>query len=454
LKKGIFFDEKHLTIFIVTMFQRIILALCSLFAKTIGLASRILKKGSGTSIPGYLVERYYPQLLGPLLSQYSETIAITGTNGKTTTRSMIVQNFEANGENVVTNLGGANIIRGIASSLLLNLNWTGKAKSNIAVLEVEEASLPILTKYCKLNTLILTNIFRDQLDAYGEIDTTLNYFTRSINQGQPDTIITNTDDLKLLSSIPRHYQDRIVGFGIQDEAISLPKFEESNSQSPIFPISFFRAIDVKIYNQSSHLTIETTSKNIETTIKLPGVYNIYNGLAAIALCYPRFGQSSLRSIEKFTPAFGRGEAINIEDTTIQLMLIKNPVGFQQVLQHIQAVNQQKSVSLAILINDKIADGKDVSWLWDTEVESFIENQSIQFIRTGGSRGLDMLLRLKYAGLSSVQKSMNIENTEDLAKSLISHPGLIYVLATYTALLELRKELQKYTKIPDISDKGN
>jgi lipid II isoglutaminyl synthase (glutamine-hydrolysing) len=436
------------------MLDRLSIICFSWFAKLIAFVIKSLRKGSGTALPGYLVERYFPSLLGPLLKNYTNIIAITGTNGKTTTRSLLVHIFRENSVEVVSNIGGANIIRGIASSLLQNLDLFGNVKQKTAILEVEEASLPVLTKYCKLDTLILTNIFRDQLDAYGEIDTTLGFFTTAIDQSQPKAIVVNTDDQKLLSSIPRYYQDRIVGFGITDPKAELPQFESSSENMNILTEDFYHATLITAQENSSHVTIETSSKNLEATVKLPGVFNIYNALAAVCVAFPLFGTSTLTALKTFEPAFGRGEIICIGKTNIHLLLVKNPVGFDQVLQHIHLVNKGKPISLAILINDNTADGKDVSWLWDCDIESFVKNQAISSIKTGGTRGLDMLLRFKYAGLKNPKKSMFVESIPHLTKEIVDSEKNIYVLSTYTALLEIRKDLGKYAQLKGISESGN
>jgi lipid II isoglutaminyl synthase (glutamine-hydrolysing) len=436
------------------MLDRLVLIIFSWFAKLITFIIRLLGKGSGTALPGYVVEKYFPSLLGPLLKNYSNIILITGTNGKTTTRSLLVHIFNENGIEVVSNIGGANIIRGIASSLLQNLDIVGSVKHKTTILEVEEASLPILTTYCKVDTLILTNIFRDQLDAYGEIDTTLGFFTTAITQGQPKTIVANTDDQKLLSSIPRNYHDRIVGFGVTDRTAQIPQFEESLTIKSIYPKDFYHAKKILTSENSSHISIETSGRLIEAAIKLPGIFNIYNALAAICAAFPLFGNSTIPALQSFQPAFGRGEIITIGRSVIHLLLIKNPVGFDQVLQHIQSVNKDKAISLAILINDNTADGRDVSWLWDCDIESFVENQAISSIKTSGTRGLDMLLRLKYAGLKNPKKSMFVESIPQLTKEIVDSETSIYILSTYTALLDIRKNLGEYTKLAGISESGN
>ncbi len=436
------------------MLQRVYLYIVVILAKCISYLSRLLGKGSGTALPGYFIERYAQSLLEPLLKNYQEIIVISGTNGKTTTRTILTHIYKSLGKSVVTNSGGANIIRGIASSLLQDQTLVGKSKHKIAILEVEEASLPILTKYCKLNILILTNIFRDQLDAYGEIDTTLGFFTTAITQGMPTRIIANTDDKKLLSAIPNAYHNRLEGFSITDPSADLPSYEAIESSVQIYPITFVNAEHISTNNSHTMIAIDTPGAKIEAIISLQGVYNVYNTLAAIMACYPQFGASSLRCLNSYKPAFGRGESIQINKANIQLMLVKNPAGFEQVLDVIRTTNPNDSVSLAILINDNTADGKDVSWLWDADIEQFVSQQNISWVRTSGTRGLDMLLRLKYAGIANPQKSWNKNTVKELVSDTIAHTGTIYILATYTALLAVRKELGQYVKLDDISTEGN
>jgi lipid II isoglutaminyl synthase (glutamine-hydrolysing) len=436
------------------MIQHVFLFIVVVCANIISSLSRLLGKGSGTALPGYFVEKYSPWLLEPLLKNYEEIIVITGTNGKTTTRTILSHIYKSLGKSVVTNSGGANIIRGIASTLLQDKSLFGKAKHKIAILEVEEASLPILTKYCKLNTLILTNIFRDQLDAYGEIDTTLGFFTTAITQGMPTRIIANTDDKKLLSSIPSAYQNRLEGFAVTDPTADLPTYESIELSSNIYPNTFVNAEKMSTTQTQTHISIDTPGARLEATISLLGVYNVYNTLAAIMASYPQFGNSALSVLASYKPAFGRGESIHINNASIQLMLIKNPAGFEQVLDVIHTSNQNKPVSVAILINDNTADGKDVSWLWDANVEQFVKNQAIHWVRTGGTRGLDMLIRLKYSGIENPQKSWYKETVQDLVSDTVAHTGTVYILATYTALLSVRKELGKYIKLDDISTSGN
>ncbi len=428
----------------------ILVIIVSYFAKIIRLLSKVLKKGSGTSLPGLIVETKLPFLVKYWNNKYEKVIFITGTNGKTTVRSLLNRIYLEAGNKTVTNIGGANIMRGIASSLLFDLDIFGKVKSKILILEVEEATLPKLTKYLKPDQLILTNIFRDQLDAYGEIDQTLDYFIESINNSNPQIII-NADDDKLLNILDWN-QKNVIGFSVDSK--DKPGFEKSEVSS--FQIEkLFTATNLEFSNfQTSFDIYSATDKLFEVNdFNLSGVFNVYNLLAVFSSLPQNFNKKHIqKSIAEFNPVFGRGEVISLKKNH-RMFLVKNPAGFDQVLDLINTNCSSKKVNLVIAINDKIADGRDVSWLWDVNLEKFIRNQKLGNIITAGSRGLDMLVRMKYAGAEINQKN-NFKNINELGSFLDSTQDDYIILATYTAMREIRDELSIYTNLPDITDKGN
>jgi lipid II isoglutaminyl synthase (glutamine-hydrolysing) len=460
------------------------LSLLSIIAKLLFFFSRLTKKGSGTSLPGFLIEKYFIKTLRILNSDFEEIIMISGTNGKTTTRAILVDIYQKNGIKVCTNSGGANILRGISASLLLNLNFLGKSKSKIAILEVEEASLPILTTYLKPSTLILTNLFRDQLDVYGEVDKTIGYFRQTLKiMGMPLNktipkpqnlvlqdhdfsgltqkntkksgfrLFLNYDDKKLLSLIDE-FKVESYGFSLDLETNEKPSFELAN-QVINKPKKIYVASNILSKGLKTSFTVKLSLQEeylIES--QLPGVYNIYNTLVAFVLGFEKFGSKSIIPVEQFVPVFGRGEKIKLNpNSKLILFLVKNPAGFNEILKFISSTYQNKKINLVICINDKIADGKDVSWLWDIDLEQFFKNQKINKIFTGGSRGLDMLLRLEHAGLELKQSNF-ISDNEKILNQIMLNSGETIVLATYTALLELRNLVGKKVKIKNIQDIGN
>lgn len=427
-----------------------ILILLSLLAKLLAFTSTLLKLGSGTALPGFLVEKYFLFVLKNLGDQFEEVIMVSGTNGKTTTRAILVDIYEKNSVKVCTNRGGANILRGVASSLLLDINFLGKSRSNVAILEVEEASLTTLCKYIKPDILILTNIFRDQLDAYGEIDKTVGFFKDTLNllDSKSTQIFINSDDNKLLTVL-ENFNGNVYGFGLDIEMKDRPKFESEDR-----PI-----VDLQEIYQAKNITSDSfeirLSKSIQIQVKtkLSGFYNLYNVLAAFLVGYKKFGQDALIPIAEFTPVFGRGEKIIIENSQVELILIKNPAGFEQVLKLVSTKYKSKDINLIILINDNIADGKDISWLWDVDLESFVnKNTNLKFI-TGGTRGLDMLLRLEYA-CADVDLKCNYKSMKDIISKISFAKNQYVVLCTYTALLQFRVLLEKKSKLRKISDVGN
>lgn len=432
----------------------------SYLCKVLVFVLKTLRKGNGTTLPGLIFEKHYPQVTARLCRGVEKIILVTGTNGKTTTRSLLVKIFENNGVSVCTNLGGANIMRGIISSMLANWNWKGQPKVKTMILEVEEASMPILTKYINPGQIVITNIFRDQLDAYGEIDQTLEYFKQSIEQTTSEIII-NADDQKLLQ-ILKGINRNIIGFGIEDKNIKMLDFEKS---SCLVKINFDQQlIASKITHQNLIAKIETNwfeqkklKNNFEIQTSLLGTYNIYNALAALACTFPIFGHTAVDSIIKAQPVFGRGEKISYRNKDIWLFLVKNPAGMNQVADLISTNFKGENIKISFLINDKIADGKDVSWLWDCEIEELVKSNKNFKYNTSGSRGLDMLLRLEHAS-AKVQLKNNFETIDALLEKNIYNFNVDkekhVILATYTAMLKVRKLIGERTKLSNISDKGN
>jgi lipid II isoglutaminyl synthase (glutamine-hydrolysing) len=432
----------------------------SYLSKILVFVLKTFRLGNGTTITGLIFEKYYPQVTARLCRGVDKIILVTGTNGKTTTRSLLVKIFENNGVSICTNLGGANIMRGIVSTMLANWNWKGQPKIKTMILEVEEATMPILTKYINPAQIVITNIFRDQLDAYAEIDQTLSYFQKSIEQTTSDIII-NSDDQKLLQ-ILKGITRNITGFGIEDKNIKMLDFEKSSCQVRINFDQQIIASHISHKNLTAH--IETNwleqkklKNNFEIQASLLGTYNIYNVLAALACTFPIFEHNAVDSIIKAQPVFGRGEKINYRNKEIWLFLVKNPAGMNQVCDLIGTNFKDEKVKISMLINDKIADGKDVSWLWDCDIEEFVKiNKGFEYC-TSGSRGLDMLLRLEHAG-AKVELKNNFDNIEAMLDKNIYNFNVDkekhIILATYTAMLKFRKLIGERVKISNISDEGN
>ena len=427
--------------------------------------SKTTKKGNGTSLPGLIVEKNCPQLVKLLAKNYKHIILITGTNGKTTTRGIICHLLKNNGYKVCTNQGGANILRGIVSTLLSNLDFNNQPKNNYLVLEVEEATMPILTKYLTPNQIILTNIFRDQMDAYGEINQTLEYFHTAINNSLTHNsdleILVNGDDTKLTNFLnQKNYSNLINYFGIDSD-------NQIQYESPdeISEIDDHRIIKAKCLSSDfANQVFESTDKKYllpETTLNLSGAYNLYNAWSSILAVKDILSAKQIQeSLPKFGAIFGRGEIINIQNKKITLFLVKNPAGFDQILQTINQTNNEtnqksKKIGLVFSINDNIADGKDVSWLWDVNFEKYYLGLQTNFEKfvTSGSRGLDMLLRLEITGFKNLTIQDNYQsNSSDLLNYILnSNPETVdwIICSTYTATLEIRNEISKIVPLKSI-----
>jgi UDP-N-acetylmuramyl tripeptide synthase len=431
---------------------RLLLLKYSWLAKFLTLLSRLLGRGSGTSLPGMYLELYFKWLIAPLNNDFEEKIYLSGTNGKTTTRALLVSMYESQGIKVCTNRGGANIFRGIASSLLQNLDLFGRSKAKVLIMEVEEATLPILSRYIQADKLVLTNVFRDQLDAYGEVDKTVSFFRETLQISKPQ-IYLNEDDRKLQECLEDYPKEKIIGFGMEIEENLKPDFEQSDYNPQSFA-EVFVGQKYRLEEMTQLIDIRKGEEKIgQIKTNLPGVFNLYNILAAVSAAYPRFGDKILDSVNNFEAVFGRGEQIDIYGKNISLMLVKNPAGFNQVLSYLHQIYKEKSFHLLVLINDRIADGKDVSWLWDVNLEEFIAKQNLDQVNTGGTRGLDMLLRFEYAE-AEVKLSDNKETHEHILEAIKNSPSQkIVILCTYTALLDLRKKISEVVELKSINQKG-
>lgn len=408
-----------------------------LVGKSIFKAARLLKLGGGNAAPGLYGLKLDPNLVEKLISKKAKNIIVTGTNGKTTTSKLISHFLNAASEDkLLKNSSGSNLERGIASYLINSASLSGKTHYDFGVWELDEFAFNSAAPKIKPNVIILLNAFRDQLDRYGEVDTVVNRWKDTLSKLSKDTIlIINQDDGNLSKAI-KDFEGKIIKIGIKGEKItgeSKSKIEgQPDYEAEILKSSDLNGTDVRVtFNGDTH----------NFTIPLPGIFNVYNFLAALALSHNL--NLDLKKIENslkdFKPSFGRNEKFEIQGKKANIFLIKNPVGATQVLSTILPHMSPKD-SLLIALNDNFADGKDVSWIWDIEMER-LKIQDLGFkIFVSGSRAYDMALRLKYAGVeeSNMEVNQNLEiQLEVAAKATESN---IIILPTYTALLELQKIL--------------
>lgn len=442
------------------MINQILLWVIVFFSKIAVFVIKSLKLGGGTSIVGYIIEKKLSFLLKIMAKDFEKVVFISGTNGKTTTRAIINKILDFEGVKVVTNIGGANIVRGVASSLILNLDLFLKPKAKFAVFEIEEASLPKITKYIKPDYLILTNIFRDQLDVYGEISTTSKYFIDSLKISKPILIINHDDPmLKPVVQFAAFNGLEIMSVSLDENYSKNIKWENPamNNDFVLVLEPFLKVIKITQNNQRSELQITSPAlihKLSTVYTQLDGVYNIYNLAFAVA-----FGLESGVGIElinkalaDFKGVFGRNEIIKINECELDIKLIKNPAGCDLVLDQVN-LNSNEDFILCCLLNDNTADGKDVSWIWDSEFEKLAQNNHISKILVGGSRVFDMALRLDHANLN-IDKNDCFESLQSVVEYISKLQTKVVVVATYTAMMGFRKELSNKTEVNNFFEGGN
>ena len=428
--------------------------------------STITKRGSGSALPGLVAQKVDPQIIAKLAAKLPKgVILVTGTNGKTTTSKMIAGILEEAGHKVIYNFSGSNLSRGIASFLIQHTNfWGTKMDGELGLFEVDEATMPEIVNLIKPNIILVTNLFRDQLDRYGEVDKTAKIIGKALTMAPGATVLLNGDD-PLVASLSE-YNQKALYFGIDakyetkskgaidsrnclscgHELVFSPRYfgHLGNYSCPNCtfkrPALNFSLTDLKFQVESSEATYNTNNEKTKITTKLPGLYNLYNALAAasISTLLDIPGPVISHALNDVSAAFGRMEKIKADNKSIYLMLVKNPTGFTQSIETLTYDDRPKHILIAL--NDKFADGTDVSWIWDAEME--IVRDLAPDITCSGIRGEDMLVRLKYAGFDMNKVSLEKDLSKALENALSNTPDgeTLYILPTYTAMLAIRRNL--------------
>jgi UDP-N-acetylmuramyl tripeptide synthase len=432
-------------------------------------AIRALHIGLGSNLPGRVARKMAPTVLSVLAKQAKNgCLAVTGTNGKSTTSGFISSILHQAGFKIVHNRQGANLITGITASLIEAAEWRGNLDCDYCLFEIDEATLPNVAAEVPLKAIVVTNLFRDQLDRFGELDTTARLINKGIDCNHTPAIL-NCDDpnvAQLATESDRIYygvESDIEGAGCGDERSSTqylelaycPKCGHGYSYSRFYygqlghyscpncgnqrPAADVAAEDVVLSAHGSQFTLRLGANKFGVNLSLPGLFNVYNALAAAAMAYKLGIDGSVISsgLNNYITLFGRSEKITIGTTPIVIQLIKNPAGASQV---IKAAAADANARLLIAINDNLADGRDISWLWDADFE-LLGNHNHKLV-VSGKRAEDMAVRMKYAGVPNEQ----IEVITDLKKALAaavkmtSDGQTLWILPTYTCLLSLQKIL--------------
>ena len=420
-----------------------------------------------SSLPGHIAQKIYPNILSYLAKQLTKgCLAVTGTNGKSTTSGLLASILNEADYKIIHNRQGANLIPGIITAFVKKTRWNASLEADYALLEVDEAALPLLAKAIKCQNIIVTNLYRDQLDRYGELDKTAKLIKQGINEQQSDVIL-NADDPNV-SNLSCSGRQTFFGLNYKIENLNSEIAYCPNCEGDIFytndekslniwqckncgykrPEPNFFSDQISILPDSTkfsiHTKIDAKINSLNIDLLLPGIFNIYNATAAYAAAFI-LGIDPVvikKGLENYQTLFGRSEKILISDKTVTIQLIKNPAGASQSLVSLKNSN---CFSALIVINDNFADGRDISWLWDANFEC-IANLNIFFF-VSGRRAQDMAVRLKYAGVASDKitciPSLKLAFKVCLEKTPANHN--LWILPTYTALLEMQQILKQYRR---------
>jgi lipid II isoglutaminyl synthase (glutamine-hydrolysing) len=433
-------------------------------ARAVGALSRRSGRGGGTTLPGRLLVRMAPDAIDRLAAGLDRgSIIVSSTNGKTTTAGMIAGVLGAAGRVPIHNRAGSNMHWGVATALL-------EQSGDEGLFELDEAWLPRVAPHLRPRLLVLGNLFRDQLDRYGELERLADEWAELVAALSGSCEFALNADDPLIADLGRDRELRrrpgVSYFGIEDTSQALPELQHAHDAkhcrrcgSPYSyerafvghlghytcpncdadrPVPDVAATEIELRGISgSRVRVRTPAGDLDLELPLPGLYNVYNALAAltagvrsdISLDRVREGLESMRA------AFGRVETIDVSGKPVSILLIKNPAGANEVLRTLTLESGNGGIDLWLALNDRIADGRDVSWIWDADFELLADG--VRRVVCAGTRAPEMALRLKYAGWprEAIEVIEPIEGSLDAAVS--AAPDRLFALPTYTALLELR-----------------
>ena len=425
-------------------------------AKGAYLGIKCLNKSSGTSFAGMLALKLYPEFLRKCPDYINQKIiTVTGTNGKSTTSGLIAHILETAHQRVIHNVQGANMLTGIANVFALNL-YPFK-RFDYAVLESDEAYLTKLYDFVKSDYLVVTNLFRDQLDRYGELNTTASYIQNAIDKNKDLKLILNADD-PLVANFGNNRN--AVYYGFENVVFAETEPKDSNAPEEAFncicglPLRYEKRFfaqqghyyctcgyrrpecdykaNAEIHKDFSIIKVEHNGIVCEFKIKLVGLYNAYNALAAIAAGFENgLNQAEIQSaFDSYKSIFGRTERRTIKGHSALIQLIKNPTGASEVLKTVDLKS-----NIVIAINDNYADGRDISWLWDSDFEQLKNAEKL--VITSGTRANDMATRLKYASIKQNRFIIEPDIKQAIEKACVNGDN-VTILPSYTALLKIDK----------------
>jgi lipid II isoglutaminyl synthase (glutamine-hydrolysing) len=450
--------------------------------KTVRFMSRALGRGGGTTLPGHVADRIDPRLIAGLARALPNgCVLVTGTNGKTTTTRIMAGAARAAGLEVITNPEGSNMLSGVATSLLVRTNRLGVLEvpdSAIGIFEVDEGALPGAIETLNPRLVVITNLFRDQLDRYFEVDFIAHLWQRALSAAGPSTtVVLNADDPQV-AYLGEGIGAKVMYFGLEDRQWARPVLEHAAdsrrcphcSHDLVYEMSFyahlghyackecgwrrpdprFAAWKVQLQGVEGSESLTSTPAGDRTLrLPLPGLYNACNALAAAAASSCLGVDPDLVQVaaQGTVCAFGRFERVGVEGKSAVLLLVKNPTGFNESLRLVLSADGLRYLLLGL--NSNSPDGRDVSWIWDVEFEACAGR--LEYLAVSGQRANDLALRLKYAGVADSRgvpdaSALRSPESEDIVRTFFEaieqtpEGETLYVLASYTALWTLRREL--------------
>lgn len=442
---------------------KIAIAACKAARKTL----RAFGEG-GTNFPGLVAMKIYHNLLGEL-SKGVQCIIVTGTNGKTTSSRMIEQVLIDSGVSFFSNKSGANLITGITAEFVENCDADGRCRKDVALIECDEAAFKEVSTLIDAKVVVVTNVFRDQLDRYGEVTHTLNNIKIGISHSPNAVLCLNADD-SLTASIADDFDNQVIFYGVNtpiykervEEISDAPYCIKCQSEYEYDYVTYGHLGGYRCPNCGYHrpepdvavtsvvsmdadrsvVDMKIEGQTHRVSINLPGGYNIYNacGTAAFGQAMHFPAETVVKSLSEFTGGFGRMEKITIGGTDVRMILIKNPAGCNQVLNFITNISEPSI--FVVCLNDHDADGTDISWIWDVDFEQLNKmGDNLVGLWVSGRRAEDMALRFKYAGIPE-EKMKIIKNYRKLLRTCEEQNFPVYIMPTYTAMLNLREKITK------------
>lgn len=427
---------------------------------------RLLGRG-GTDFPGKVALKICPNLLRVLAKDVT-TVIVTGTNGKTTTARMIEQCLADSGISYFANRSGANLLSGVTAEYAIHSSLLGKCRYDYALIESDEAALKYIAAFTNPKVILVTNVFRDQLDRYGDVSQTLYSIQKGIENSKNAVVCLDADD-SLCASLRNVVSNEIVFYGVNvplyknrvEELSDAPYCQNCGHAYEYSLVTYGHLGNYRcshcdnarpepkvvvrelVATDSSHseVVFEVDGTCYPATINQPGGYNIYNACSAFCVAHALGLDMKVAAValSHFDCGFGRMEKFTVKGTDLRMILIKNPAGCNQVLNFL--ANVQEDFIFAICLTDKTQDGRDISWIWDVDFEKIAGMEHLKKVYLSGNRADEMALRFFYAGVDPKQIRV-VYDYDTLTEQLVDEQTTTFIMPTYTGMLDLRAVISK------------